>query len=483
MESEEGHAGDHSIEAMNENRKKIVILGAGAAGLSAAWKLLREDPRLHVVLIERDPLPGGLAKSISWKGYALDLGPHRFYTEIPEVKQFIKSFCEERMIQVTRASRMYLNGRYIPYPIKPLPTFQALGLSNTLSFSLSALRVLWNKQSDAESYEDYVIGYYGEKLYRRIFQPYAEKVWGIPAAQITAETARVRLRGENIWHSLKDGLLSKHETYVAKFLYPPGGIGDIPQQFAQEIIRDGGEIKINHEVTGVSLNDGRVHEVEVSGPQGVQKLACDILINTAPLPQFAELMRPVPPADILSASASLHYRAITLLYLQYDEDLNINDTWLYFPEEHVPFSRIYVPDNFAPHKKQPGKTCLCVEFPCDVESDLWRMDAFQLADLADRILAPSGLIHRRSIDALVVRIKEGYPLYEIGYEHRVNKTLEYIRSMGNCLTTGRQGLFRHNNLDQSLQMGLQVAEHVLEQKDSDSWYDNIDRYKDYRIVD
>ncbi|HOJ59312.1 MAG TPA: FAD-dependent oxidoreductase [bacterium] len=470
---------------MNERAINLVILGAGIAGLATAWKLLREQPGRAVILIERDAQPGGLAKTIAWKGYNLDLGPHRFHTEIPEVKQFIKTFCQERMITVQRASRMFLNGRYIPYPIQVLPALRALGLTSTLSFTASALSVLFRRnQAQARSYEEYVIGYYGKPLYRRIFQPFAEKVWGIPASRINAETARVRLRGENIWHALRDSLLSSGETYVAEFLYPPNGIGEISRKFAGEIEAMGGLIHYNHEVTAVGLGNSGVEYVEAQGPEGLRHFPCEAVVSTIPLPALAELMHPAPSPEIRHAAESLRFRALVLLYLLYPEDLSIPDTWLYYPEKHVPFSRISVPGNFNPHGERDGRTCLCVEFPCALDSETWKAAPLDLARRVDEVLLASRLVATRASDALAVRIREGYPLYEIGYEQHRRDLLSFLRSLKNLLTAGRQGLFRHNNLDQSIQMGILAAEEILRARgDFYSWYDHVDRFNQYRIVD
>ncbi len=470
---------------MNERAANLVILGAGIAGLATAWKLLREQPGRAVTLIERDARPGGLAKTIDWNGYHLDLGPHRFHTEIPEVKRFIKTFCQERMITVKRSSRMYLNGRYIPYPIQVLPTLRALGLASTVSFTASALSVLFRRgRTQAESYEEYVIGYYGGPLYRRIFQPFAEKVWGVPANRINAETARVRLRGENIWHALRDSLLSSGETYVAEFLYPPQGIGEISQKFAQEIEALGGRIHYNHEVTSAGLGERGVEYVEARGPEGIRRFPCEAVVSTIPLPALAGLLNPAPSPDIQHAAQALRFRALVLLYLLYPEDLTIPDTWLYYPEEHVPFSRISVPGNFNPQRERDGRTCLCVEFPCSEVSDTWVAAPRDLAGRVDEVLLASGLVATRAGDALAVRIREGYPLYEIGYEQHLRAFLSYLRSLKNLLTAGRQGLFRHNNLDQSIQMGILAAEEILQvRSDFYTWYDHVDRFNQYRIVD
>jgi len=468
---------------MNKNGKRIVILGAGIAGLATAWKILRSNPEYQVTLIERDLIPGGLAKSVSWKGCPLDLGPHRFHTEIPEIKEFVRTFCEERMSLVKRASRMYLNGSYIPYPISMLPTFRALGLSMTISFALSALSVFFNRSSNPQSYEDYVKGYYGDSLYRALFKPFAEKVWGIPAEQITAETARVRLRGESIWHALKDNLFSSGETYVSQFLYPPGGIGDIPQQFAQEVMKMGGDILVRHNAAQIQIENDEVVGIYADGPQGTVELPCDLLVTTIPLQDLTTMFYPQPSADVLQEASELKFRALTLLYLQYEEEVGFDDTWLYFPEEHVPFSRIYSPDNFAPHRRQAGKSFLCVEFPCAVGSKEWRQSSNELARIADDLVVGSGLVKSRSVDSMAIRIKEGYPLYKIGYEEHLCNTLNYLSSFRNCLSTGREGLFRHNNLDQSIQMGLLAGEYILNNDDCDAWYESTSQFNDYRIID
>lgn len=466
-------------------KKNILVLGAGMTGLAAAWKLLKSTDDYHITVLERDSVPGGLAKTIDWNGFKLDLGPHRFHTEIPEIREFIRSFCQEHMIHVQRHSRMYLNGHYIPYPISILQTFRALGLWKTLRFSASAFGVLLNGNTQqADSYEDYVKNYYGDSLYQYIFKPFAEKVWGIPPARIAAETARVRLRGDSIWHALKDSLLSRQETYVSEFLYPEGGMGEIAQKFADEIEAHGGQIRYQHTAREILLENGRVARVRVDSDAGEKELPCDLLINTIPLPRFIGLFREQIPAAIHQAAQNLHFRALVLLYVLYDRKYEIRDTWLYYPEEHVSFSRISVPGNFLPTRHYGDKTCLCVEFTCEVGDEIWNASSEELAAPVNQLLTQSGLIDHPAVDTLTVHIKDGYPVYHIGYEQSLNQTLNHLRTLQNCITAGRQGLFRHNNIDQAIQMGLESAQHITARPEKiDSWYDGVDRFKNYRIVD
>ncbi len=465
-------------------KKRIVIAGAGVTGLAAAWKLSEQSSQYDITIVERDAIPGGLARTFAWEGYLLDLGPHRFHTEIPEIREFIRAFCEESMEHVDRYSRMYLNGRFIPYPIKPLSTLQALGLMKSIQFFFSALLVMMQpKASEGCSYEEYVSRYYGNALYQTLFKPFAEKVWGLPTAELAGETARLRLKGDTIWHALLDGLFSREETYVKQFLYPPKGIGQIPEQFAAEIAGRGVKILYEHSVESVRMEANRVSEIEISYNKKCQTLTCDEFISTIPLPALTRRMEPNVPRDVIAASEQLKYRALVLLYLIYDRDYGIRDTWLYFPEENIPFSRISVPENFSRLNKVENQSCLCLEYPCDEGDAVWNSNVNELAQEANHVLMKCGLVDTVSKTHTAVHVKDGYPIYHTGYQTALHECMNYLQGIKNCLTVGRQGLFRHNNTDQSIQMGLNIAEHIMQNRSIDEWYGGIERYNDYRIVD
>lgn len=468
---------------MNMNNKQIIIAGAGVTGLAAAWKL-SQQPGYEITIIERDSTPGGLARTFEWEGYKLDLGPHRFHTEIPEIREFIRTFCEEHMERVDRFSRMVLNGRFIPYPIKPLPTFQALGLSKSIAFGLSALSVLFQSKAPGDcSYEEYVSRYYGHSLYKNLFEPFAVKVWGIPPTELAGETARLRLKGDSIWHALIDGLLSRQQTYVQNFLYPPEGIGQIPQQFAGEVAQRGVKILYEHAVTNVHHQNNTVKQVTVEHNNDSQTVPCDVLISTVPVPALLQMVDPQPNGEIINASRQLRFRDLVLLYLIYERDYGIRDTWLYFPEANIPFSRISVPENFSRLNQIEDQTCLCLEYPCAENDAVWNTSADTLAQEADRILMKCGLVDTVSKTRLAVQVKDGYPIYHTKYQSSLQTCMSFLGGIQNCLTVGRQGLFRHNNTDQSIQMGLDIAGHILANTPQSEWYNTIERYNDYRIVD
>jgi protoporphyrinogen oxidase len=380
---------------------------------------------------------------------------------------------------------MYLNGKYIPYPISPVETFLALGWLTTLKFSLSALGVLWKgTRPDLRSYEEYMTGYYGAGLYKRIFEPFAQKVWGIAASDLAAETARVRLRGNNIFHALIDGFLAKQETYISEFLYPENGIGEIPQKFAEEIEHHGGRLFYQTSVEKLIVEEGRIKRVIARNKDKTIEFEGDTVVNTLPLPKLLPMITPALPQQVLSDGASLHFRGLVLLYLLYSRKVDIKDTWLYFPEEQVSFTRISVPGNFNPARKDENRTCLCVEFTCEVGDHTWSADTGYFASRAQKVLLQSGLLDIEYSEAKIIRIEEGYPVYSIGYEDRLSGVLHSLASLNNIITTGRQGLFRHNNIDQSIQMGLLAAEEIRQNpSDFSAWYGNTKQFNNYRIID
>jgi len=245
-----------------------------------------------------------------------------------------------------------------------------------------------------------------------------------------------------------------------------------------------GEICCEHHITAIHQEEGKISRVATKHEDEHSVFDCDILINTIPLYSFFHLMNPNAPNEVTTAAEQLSYRAIVLLYLLFEGEYDIPDTWLYYPEETVPFTRISVPGNFIPTKPVKGKTCLCIEFTCDVGDIIWNAPVSDLQKQAEAVLIESGLVPQQASDATAVHIRDGYPVYHIGYEECLQKTLYYIESLRNCITVGRQGLFRHNNIDQAIQMGLHAAEQVLRRETNfDEWYANVHKFNDYRIVD
>ncbi len=459
--------------------KRIAIIGAGVTGLSAAFKIREEIPEANILVIEREEVIGGMAKTIEWEGCRLDLGPHRFYTEIPGINQFVRDLCRGHFVPVKRKSHLVLNGRFLRYPVSPLEIMKILGIRSSAGIASSTAATLLPKSKiKPTTYEEYVRNRFGKRVYEMLFGPYARKVWGREPSELDAETAVVRLKGDSIWQSIMDAFRKKGTTYVSQFLYPTGGIGVIPSHLAKSLKKEQPLLGVgevfpeieNGQCVGVRDQAGKIH-------------SADTVISTIPLPTLATRLFP-EDSEACNAAQELKFRSLVILYLLYDTKLPIDDTWFYFPEPEIPFTRLSVPGNFHPDSVPFGKTALCLEFPCDYDDEQFNADESTFRKMADRHLKEIGLVDRDADRGHVVQLTEGYPIYTVGYRNHVNTIVNSLRQIPNLITVGRQGLFTHNNLDQAIQMGLLAGAHVCRFPDeSDRWYDELSRFDGYRIVD
>jgi len=457
----------------------IAIIGAGVTGLGAAYRIRQESPDSRLLVFERDEMIGGMAKTLEWEGCRLDLGPHRFYTEIAGIEPFVRKLCSNCFVPVRRRSRMRLRNKLIRYPVSPLEVVNVLGVGSSFGIAWSSIRHLVSgKQSSVITYNDYICNRFGDRLYELLFGPYARKVWGCDPSDLEAETAIVRLRGDTIWQSLLDAVRGKGSSFVSTFLYPTGGIGQISRNLAaclkeSELILNTGEVfpvVENGKCTGVRNRQG-------------ESWKTDTVLSTIPLP---DLTRSVfdPESSVCLSAKALTFRGLVLLFLLYEKDLAIRDTWLYFPEPEIPFTRLSVPKNFHPDNVPSGKTVICLEFPCEPGDTIYQAGESELRSIADEYLRRIGLADCSATAGLVVRLREGYPVYRVGYRSHFNSIISALKTIPNLITAGRQGLFRHNNMDQAIQMGLIAGEQIVRSPNgSTEWYDGLSRFEGYRIVD
>lgn len=475
-----------------ESTPAVAILGAGVAGLAAAYELSRLDPDMPIAIVEQADRPGGMAQTLTWQGCRLDLGPHRFYTEIPEIDEFVKRIAAGRMLRVKRQSRMWLKGRWLSYPVRPHQVPQALGFGEAFRVGTSALATfLFPPQSQPETYSEYMRKYYGERLSNLLFEPYALKVWGVPPEQLAAETAIIRLRGDTIWHALWDSIRGNAETYVKEFWYPTHGIGGIADGLLEKLRETNTTILLNSELEELTLDpeSNRVIMLSIRQEGIKHELAVDAVISTIPLPILTQFLGNALSIQAHAASSQLNYRSLILLYLFFDRDLQINDTWLYVPELDIPFSRISLPGQFDPGCVPSCKTVLTVELPCRFNDERWCDTDHTLEELVTPHLCKMGLVPGKPDHVLAVRLRWGYPTYELDTRRNLQLLFEELATIPNLIATGRQGLFRHNNLDQSIHMGLLAGRQVGRLNEravasiSSDWYANVSQFDSYRIVD
>ncbi len=473
--------------------KKILVLGAGIAGLAAAYELNRR--KYEVDIIEAGPSTGGLARNFHHKGFTFDIGPHRIYSEFPEILEFIQELGGESILTVSRKSRLRLRNRFYKYPLEAKELIQHLPPALWCEFGFGFLKSkLFPGKNTAtpDSYEGYLLQRFGKGVCEIFFLPYARKVWGIPATEISADIAKVRVSQNGLIETLREIFQNKTKdgaiTSVKDFYYPKQGIGAIAESLTSRIHSAGVNLHCNSRVieikTDQTLYGSFIKEVVCQTPEGTQSYRPDAVVSTLPLPEMTRFLQP-DNDEISTAAKSLRHRGLILVCLMLRKPRISDDHWLYFPEADYHINRLHQPGNFSPDLCPPQKSSLVAEMTCFEGDSKWNSTDMELFDMAASDCLATGLIQETDIeDFYIQRVPHAYPIYDLNYRSRLNLIFQYLRQYHNLITTGRQGLYHHNNLDHSIIMG-QTAAKILSESDNftPAWYDFIPTFDRFRIVD
>jgi len=463
--------------------KKVVVIGAGITGLAAAWNLL-ETGGFDVTLVEGRSSIGGLASTFHRGDIATDLGPHRLYTELDEARAIFADLLGDKILRVERSSRMLLDGRWIAYPLRFGELLGALGPTTLLRFgaSLAAARVgSAFSRKPAASFAESMKRAFGAAAYRKVFEPYARKVWRTDPAELSAEVARVRLPNRGVGRAFGRG----GGGPLREFSYIRGGIGKLAEVLAERIISKGGHILLNTRAVALETGaDSKVCRVKAESLGRVSPIAADFVISTTPLPVLGEMLGGFD-AEVRSATKNLQYLALVLVVLVVGRENVGKDHWLYFPQEPPIATRACEPKNFDSSLAPREKTSLCCEITCRRDEALYRLPDEEAVARVMEDLCSIGLVSKDEIiDGWVVREDWGYPLYAKGFERALEDIWGRLSRVPNLVSTGRQGLFNHNNIDHCLVMGRRAAEEVASSDSpANRWYDTLARFSDFRIVD
>lgn len=451
---------------------KVVVLGAGPAGLSAAWKLGEQGVRVHV--LEAQSHTGGLAHTLRRGDYLFDFGPHRFHTDNPAILAEIERLMG-KMPERTRKTRVYFMGNYYDYPLSAGNLLSSLsprlGFVCFADFVATWLRNRVNPAAD-DSFESWVVNRFGHRLYDVYFGPYTAKVWGRDPSKLSASWAAQRVAVVDLWDLVLRVLKVRrgynhfhHSPYKPDFWYPPMGVGSIYERMASEVARNGGTLSFGSPVREVICADGRVRSVIVEREGRHEEIEGDLFVSSLPVPFLAKALRPLPPADVLAAADSLQFRAMIFLFLTVDKESISDDHWIYFPERDVIFNRVSEMRNFTPEAAPPGKTSLTVEITCDYDDEVWNMPEEELYRRSVQGLVDAGLITPDQVlDHFFARTRNAYPTYDLNFEVNLAKLAYHLAGLRNLIVCGRQGLFRYINQDHAIEMGFSAAEEILTQQ-------------------
>jgi protoporphyrinogen oxidase len=426
---------------------------------------------MPVEIIEREAAPGGLATSVAWDGFTFDLGPHRFITSDEKILGWVRELLSGGLYEKKRKTTINLRGKYLAYPLTLGSVLRDLGplfcAAAVADYALTRGARLLRPRAD-DNFEEWVVSRFGRTLYNVYFGPYTEKVWGIPCTEISSRWAAQRITLPHLGDVIKRLFIPMREkprTYASLFHYPARCIQEIADALVGGL--DGDKVAFHHKsVPSVLHREGdRITGVTFRRDNTEKTVSCDRLLSTIPVTDLVRLI-PGTGRDVINAAERLAYRSLSYTLLTLNRSTISDDNWIYFPESSYLFNRISEPRNFSASAAPEGKTSLCCEVTFSEGDDVCGWDDEKTAASCVAGLVRAGLIKSSDVTgSRVFRRRSAYPVYHVGYERDLATVLGYVSSCANVSTFGRQGLFRYNNMDHSIKMGLAVGQEIAAGKE------------------
>jgi protoporphyrinogen oxidase len=478
------------------SQKRAIIIGAGPAGLTAAYELLARTD-IKPVVLEKSEYMGGIARTVNYKGNRIDIGGHRFFSKSDRVMQWwshmlpsegpaVQPETADRVMLVrNRKSRIYFLRRFFDYPIRlTLDTLANLGPLRTARIGLSYLRSVLFPIKPESTLEQFFINRFGKELYKTFFRDYTEKVWGVPCHQISAEWGAQRVKGlsiaKSILHFLRQSFgrtsdISQKATetsLIERFLYPKYGPGQMWEEVARRVTEGGGEILPGWEVRGIHTSGGKVTAVTAfdSATGEARRFEGDLFFSTMPVKDLARALDADVPPDIREIAEGIEYRDFITVGLLVDrlkvreaDGSPIRDNWIYIQEPVVQVGRMQIFNNWSPYLvADRSKVWIGLEYFCFEGDALWRKRDQELVELAKTELEGIGILDSALVrDSTVIRTQKTYPAY-IGTYSRFGELRQYLDRFENLFLIGRNGMHRYNNQDHSMLAAMVAVDNIAQ---------------------
>jgi protoporphyrinogen oxidase len=451
----------------------VAVLGAGPAGLTAAYRLVERG--VPVVVFEADGEVGGLARTVCRDGYRFDLGGHRFFTKSAEVRELWDELLGPELLVRPRLSRIYWRGRFIEYPLRPADVVAKLGPLEVARSLGSYARARLRPRREEETFEEWVSSRFGRRLFELFFKTYTEKVWGVGTGELRAEWAAQRIADLSPWSALRAALPGGGErpkSLIEEFRYPRLGPGQMWEEMARRVEAGGGEVRLGAPVECLEHEGGRVVAVRAGG----ERVEVSAAISSIPLRTVVGVAEPAPPREVVHAAAGLRYRDFLTVALPIEGEPPFPDNWVYVHDPEVRVGRIQNFRAWSPWMTpDPRRSCLGLEYFCFEGDDLWSSADRDLVELGRREVARLGLVDpERVAGGHVVRVPKAYPVYDADYAGRVEGIRGWLGGLSNLQQIGRNGLHRYNNSDHSMLTAMRAVENLCDGAGHDVWSVNAD---------
>jgi len=460
------------------DEKHVVIIGAGPAGLTAAYELAKLE--VHPTVLEKGDRVGGLARTEDYKGFYFDMGGHRFFTKVWEVKKVWHEVLGKDFLRRPRLSRIYYDGKFFDYPLKPINALFGLGVWESIRIVLSYLRWQISPYRREESFEQWVTNRFGKRLFEIFFKSYTEKVWGISCSELKAEWAAQRIKDLSLKTVLLSMFLKPKETIktlIEEFDYPRRGPGMMWNSIKETIEKNGGEVRLNSGVVGIQRNGKGIESVVVGYNGNKETIRGTHFISSMPVTEFVAKLDPPAPPAVCAAAQRLKYRDfLTVCVIVNKPDL-FPDNWIYIHDPAVKVGRIQNFKNWSLEMiPDPAKSSLGLEYFCTEGDELWNMSDDELINLSRYELEHIGLVSGADVeDGCVFRIPKAYPIYDADYHDYLAIVKDFVGSLQNYQTIGRNGLHRYNNQDHAMLTGMLAVRNLMLGEKNDLWNVNADQ--------
>ena len=518
-------------EKMKHQKEKVIIIGAGPAGLTAGYELLDKSDKYDVLILEESNTFGGISRTVNYKGNRMDMGGHRFFSKVPEVNEWWEKMLPTQgrmpiddiklkrkssvakggpnpektdrvMLRRNRLSRIYFKKKFFDYPISlKRETIKNMGFGTTIIVYFSYLKSSIFKRKE-KSLEDFYINRFGKKLYSMFFENYTQNLWGRHPSQISPEWGAQRVKGLSITTILKDifgKILKKKKrkvetSLIEEFSYPKLGPGQLWELTASEIKKKGGKIIKNAKVVGIDKNSKNI----ITGVSYIKdnkliKIKGNYIISSMPIKDLVESMDNVPK-KYLKIASGLPYRdymtvGILLNKLNLKNETKIKtigniipDDWVYVHDKNVKMGRFQIYNNWSPYLVKDVKNTVWIglEYFCNEGDEIWSMTDKEFANMGIAEMMKMGLIDGKEnvLDFHVERVKKAYPAYFDTYD-KMSDLRNYLNSISNLYCVGRNGQHRYNNLDHSMCTSFETVKNIINGiKTKDNIW-NVNTEKDY----
>ncbi len=460
-----------------------IVIGAGPAGLTSAYELSKLG--ISSTILEADEQVGGLSRTVNYKGYRFDIGGHRFFSKVPIINELWREMLSEDFLLRPRLSRIHYRGHFFDYPLKAANALAGLGPVEALLVMLSYSKAKLLPHAEETNLEQWVSNRFGQRLYEIFFKTYTEKVWGIPCAEISADWAAQRIKNLSLKEAVRNALFGSSKsaegevitTLIEQFHYPRLGPGMMWDCCKDLLAAQGNETVHGVKIDKIRHRKGRVESVIGHKSNGERvEFDGDQFISSMPLRRLIQSLDPLPPDQVLEAANALRYRDYLTVVLMAKREHVFPDNWIYIHSPEVKMGRIQNYKNWSPEMvPDPSRSSLGLEYFLWQKDDEWTWSTDRLIDLGIKECAQIGLIQPDEVeDGTVVRMKKAYPVYDQDYQNRVDIIRNYLETLPNLQTIGRNGLHRYNNQDHSMLTGVYAARNIVGEK-NDVWAVNTEQ--------